>query len=445
MEGHRLGLPDGWAIVPLAEICSAITDGTHKTPNYVASGIRFISIANIKPFKPIDWDAYVRYITSKEHILLCNRVKPQYDDILFPRVGTLGYAKRIDFRDDISIFVGLGLARPIKEIVMPQFLEYFLNTMEVDLFSRKNAKGTGRMTLPLEASRVMPVKLPPLAEQRRIVAKVDALFSKLYKGVETLQTIRQQLRTYRQAVLKWAFEGKDWEKKPMKSISQVLGGGAFKSGDFLSNGKYQVIKIGNVRPGIIRLQEKPAFVNSVEGYEKYQLQDGDVVITLTGTRKKRDYGFTAIINHTNLLLNQRVAAIRFQDNYLPKFFMYYSWTRAFQDSFFADETGNVGQGNVGMKAITDTLVPYCSLDEQHTIVVAIESRLSVCDKLEQIVDENLAKATVLRQSILKKAFSGQLVPQDPNDEPAEKLLERIKQEKRSTNYANNTNKKRRKA
>jgi len=270
------------------------------------------------------------------------------------------------------------------------------------------------------------IEFPPLAEQHRIVAKIDALFSKLDKGVETLQAIRQQLWTYRQAVLKWAFEGKDFEKKPMKCLSQAFGGGAFKSGNFLSEGKYQVIKIGNVRPGIIRLQEKPTFMNSTDGCEKYLLQDGDIVITLTGTRKKRDYGFTAIINHTNLLLNQRVAAIRFNCGYLPKFFMYYSWTRAFQDDFFADETGNVGQGNVGMKAITETLIPLCSLEEQATIIAAIESRLSVCDKLESIIDENLAKATALRQSILKKAFAGQLVPQDPDDEAADKLLERIK-------------------
>jgi len=275
----------------------------------------------------------------------------------------------------------------------------------------------------------MPI--PPLAEQQRIVEKIDALFSKLDKGVEMLQIISQQLRTYRQAVLKFAFDGVDCEKKPMKKISTAFGGGAFKSGDFLSEGKYQVIKIGNVRPGIIRLHEKPAFINNANDFERYQLQEGDVIITLTGTRKKRDYGFTAIVNQENLLLNQRVAAIRFSDDYLPKFFMYYSWTRSFKDDFFAGETGNVGQGNVGMKAITDTIVPYCSIEQQTEIIALIESRLSVCDKLESLVDENLSKANALRQSILKKAFTGQLVPQNPTDESAEKLLERIKAERQA--------------
>jgi len=82
-----------------------------------------------------------------------------------------------------------------------------------------------------------------------------------------------------------------------------------------------------------------------------------------------------------------------------------------------------------MKAITETFIPYCPLPEQLAIVSAIESRLSVCDKLEQNIDQTLALSASLRQSILKKAFEGRLVPQDPNDEPAEKLLERIRLEK----------------
>jgi type I restriction enzyme S subunit len=276
----------------------------------------------------------------------------------------------------------------------------------------------------------IPIVNPPLPEQHRIVAQIDTLFSELDNSVALLKTIKAQLAVYRQSVLKWAFEGKKFKTIKMKQISEAFGGGAFKSTDFIPSGKFQVIRIGNVRPGIVRYKERPVFINKLKNKEeKYLLEREDIIITLTGTRKKRDYGFTALIDKDNLVLNQRVAAIRFSENYFPKFFLYYSWTNKFKDDFFADETGNVGQGNVGMKAITETFIPICSKPEQQAIVSAIESRLSACDKLEQTIDQALALSASLRQSILKKAFEGRLVSQDPNDEAAEKLLERIKAEK----------------
>jgi len=318
----------------------------------------------------------------------------------------------------------MKILQPISEQLEKKYIFYYMQTIKYNVTTHKRYWISGYSKLNIH--------LPPLLEQYRIVAKIDSLFSELDNGVTMLKTIKEQLAVYRQAVLKWAFARKKYKKIKMKDISNAFGGGAFKSTDFLLSGKYQVIRIGNVRPGIIRYSERPIFLNELSQNEgKYLLEKGDVVITLTGTRKKRDYGFTAVIDKDNLVLNQRIAAIRFYQDYLPKFFMYYSWTNEFKDDFFTDETGNVGQGNVGMKAITETFIPYCSKSEQLAIVSAIESRLSVCDKLEQTIDQTIALSVSLRQSILKKAFEGRLVPQDPNDEPAEKLLERIKEEKES--------------
>ena len=157
---------------------------------------------------------------------------------------------------------------------------------------------------------------------------------------------------YRQAVLKKAFEG-EWQLIKLEEVSEAVGGYAFKSKTFLEVGKFQIIRIGNVRPGTIRNEASPVFVNEVEEKveSRYKLQIGDVVISLTGTRTKRDYGFTAIINQDNLLLNQRLAYIRFSNEYLPKFFLYFSWSEPFKIQFFGSEPGNTGQGNVGMKSV----------------------------------------------------------------------------------------------
>lgn len=282
--------------------------------------------------------------------------------------------------------------------------------------------------------------LPPLVEQKAIVKKIEELFSSLESGIADLKKAQDQLIVYRQAVLKKAFEG-DFKKVKLDEISEAVGGNAFKSKTFLKDkGKYQIIRIGNVRPGIIRYNSSPIFINEVEEkvLNKYLLKKGDIIITLTGTRNKRDYGFTAKVKTDNLLLNQRLAYLRFKENYLPQFFLYFSWSEPFKVQFFGSETGNVGQGNVGMKSVRETYVPFVSLQEQRNIIQEIESRLSVCDKVEKDITESLEKAQALRQSILKKAFDGKLLSEeeiskckeDKDYEPASILLKKIKAEKK---------------
>jgi type I restriction enzyme S subunit len=168
--------------------------------------------------------------------------------------------------------------------------------------------------------------------------------------------------------------------------------------------------MGNVRPGVIREEENPVFINKMEKniLNKALLQLNDVIITQTGTKKKRDYGYTAIIEKENYLLNQRIAAIRFSDKYLPKFFLYFSWTSIFKDQYFANETGTVGQGNVGIGAITDSLVPFLPLSEQHSIVNKLDNLCSETKRLETIYQHKLNSLEELKKSILQKAFNGEL-------------------------------------
>jgi type I restriction enzyme S subunit len=134
--------------------------------------VRFISIKNIKPFRPISWTSYEKYITQEDHKELIKRCNPEVDDILFPRIGTLGYAKRIDFHEPVSLFVGLGLIKPNRDLLHPKYLEYWMNHPFIHKLSHEKANGTGRLTLPLEESREFPLPLAPYKHQLRVV---DAL------------------------------------------------------------------------------------------------------------------------------------------------------------------------------------------------------------------------------------------------------------------------------
>ena len=212
---QKLKVPENWKIVELKDVCHKITDGTHKTPNYIVSGVRFISIKNIRPYQPVNWGSYEKFISRKEHEELIKRCKPEYDDILFPRIGTLGFAKRIDFAEEVSIFVGLGLLKPNKGIVLPKYLEYWMNHPIINRRSRKKATGSGRLTLPLEETRKFPIPLAPLNDQQRIIEEIEKQFSRLDETVTLLKRIQVNLKRYKAAVLKAAVEGKlteQWRK-----------------------------------------------------------------------------------------------------------------------------------------------------------------------------------------------------------------------------------------
>lgn len=308
-----------------------------------------------------------------------------------------------------------------------KYLYYFMNTVKLEDYSRATTVPSVRKTDIEE----IQIPIPPLPEQEQIVAKIEELFSELDAGVENIKTAQEQLKVYRQSLLKWAFEGKltnedvkdgelpeGWKKMKVSEVAETFGGYAFKSSSFVRNGKYQVIRMGNIRPGVLRLNENPVFVENTEDIKVMRslLIYNDILITQTGTKGKKDYGYTVLVKKDNLLLNQRIACIRCGKKCLPGFFLYYSWTDKFRDQFFSNETGNVGQGNVGMKAITDSFVYIPPLPEQLKIVEELESRLTVCDKLEEDIKFSLKRAESLRQSILKQAFEGKLVNFNINKE-----------------------------
>lgn len=306
----------------------------------------------------------------------------------------------------VCIGRGLSAIRPNEKIKL-KYLLWFFRYFETQLSSK--GTGTTFKAINQQIIKNLDIPVPSLAEQQQIVTRIEELFSELDKGVETLQTIQQQLAVYRQAVLKEAFEG-NFKRCTLKEISTAISGYAFKSKKYTTSGNYIVVKIGNVKQWNFDFSRDLTKTNEADDtiLTKYLMKQGDCLITLTGSRGKRDYGFVAMIeDEDNFLLNQRVAALRFNTEVaLPKFYMYYLTSFDYRNQFFSYETGNVGQGNVGIKALSEPIVVCPPLKTQYKIVEEIESRLSVCDSIEQTVDTALAQAESMRQSILKKAFEG---------------------------------------
>lgn len=346
---------------------------------------------------------------------------------------------------------GVKVLKP-KEIVEPKFLYYSLFTIRVE------DKGYARHFQFLE-KELFP--LPPLPIQQAIVSKIEELFSELDNGIAQLKTAQQQLKTYRQSVLKWAFEGKltnkmsesgfaglkdermkkDKNKKIQQSSNlenpdsdnkqpaeregfappdlpagwkwvklgevcdSVEYGSAAKSKE---TGKIPVLRMGNIQNGRFVWDDLVYTDDEIE-IKKYLLKKDDVLFNRTNSAEL--VGKTAIYKGERpaIFAGYLIRINRIESLLNADYLTYYLNTHAARQYGNTVRSFGVNQSNINGTKLKSYPLPLPSLEEQHQIVQEIESRLSVADKLEESISASLQQAEALRQSILKKAFEGRLV------------------------------------
>ena len=288
----------------------------------------------------------------------------------------------------------------------------------------------------LDFSLFKIILLPPLPEQQRIVAKIEELFSSLDKGIESLKTAQQQLKIYRQSVLKWAFEGKltnknvkegelpeGWKWLKLDDVVDefVRGpfGGSLKKECFVPKG-YKVYEQKNAIYQSTELGKYFINENKFKELIRFKVKPYDFIVSCSGTIGKL---FMIPEKAPKGIINQALLIIRInRDLLLEKFFMHLFTSSFFQRLIIKDAKGTAMLNLAGVKDMKLVPVLLPPIREQQAIVAEIESRLSVCDKIEESIEQSLKQAEALRQSILKKAFEGKLVPQDPNDRTSIKTI-----------------------
>lgn len=334
----------------------------------------------------------------------------------------------------------MKILQPNTELVLPKFIYYRMQIIQFDHSTHKRYW--------IQQYSKIKVSVPPLDLQKQIVKKIEEMLSQLDDGVETLNKTKEQLKVYCQAVLKEAFEGKyttDWRENnthviPMKDFEKIeIKNCVFKdiSGDEneiklnLPTGwrKTRLGEVFDVQVGSTPSRKVSEYWNgeiawvssgevhfeAINGTIEYITEDGlnnsstnvqpigTVLLAMIGEGKTR--GQAAILN-IPAAHNQNTAAILVSETpCIPKYIYYF-----LQLNY--DNTRRVGSGN-NQKALNKERVkaihfPFCSSVEQEIIVQEIESRLSVCDQIEKSVDLALQQAEALRQSILKKAFEGEI-------------------------------------
>ncbi|EAI0218924.1 restriction endonuclease subunit S [Campylobacter jejuni] len=391
-------LPQGWKWKSLGEICF-ITDGTHKTPNYIETGIPFLSVKNIsKGFFDL---SDVKYISLEEHNKLIKRAKPEFGDILICRIGTLGKAIKISLEFEFSIFVSLGLLKP-KVKIISDYLVYFLNSCFIEEWINDNKVGGGTHTakLNLNILEKCPIALPPLKEQERIVGILDESFAKIDESIKILEQDLLNLDELMQSALQKAFNPlkdnakenyklpQSWEWKSLEEISENISAG----GD----------KPKNCTESKTAKNQIPVYANGVNnnglvGYtDKATIIKPSLTISARGT-----IGFVCIRKEPYFPIVRLISLIPCE-NILCLHYLYFCL------NFFIAKGEGSSIPQLTIPKFKSLQIPLPPLKEQEQIAEHLDFVFEKAKALKELYTKELKDYEELKQSLLNKAFKGEL-------------------------------------
>ena len=311
---------------------------------------------------------------------------------------------------DINAAFGAFCAKIVPRTIDTKFLYYILRDAGFRRYIEVASKGTNINNIKQSYILDYEIFTPPLPEQKRIVARIEELFSELDNGVETLKKTKQQLAVYRQSVLKAAFEGTWINSKPerLAKISDLadVGTGAtpLTSNPSYYGGEIAWVTSSKINDGSIYLPSEYITEKAISETNCKVYPPHTLLVAMYGEGKTRGKCAELMIPAAT---NQALAAIELHDN-TERFRNYVKWFLVFNYQLIRRKASGGVQPNLNLGSIKNITIPIFNDEDQARIVSEIESRLSVCDSIEKTVDAALQQAESMRQSILKKAFEGKL-------------------------------------
>lgn len=426
-------IPESWEWVRLIDLCCLISDGTHKTPTYVEQGVPFVSVKDISSGY-LDF-SNVKYITQEEHEKLISRCKPEIHDILLCRIGTLGKAIKIDTDREFSIFVSLGILK----LLNSDLADYIVTVINSGygyrwIDANKVGGGTHTNKINLDSLRGMPIPVPPLTEQKRIVDKTEEIlpyldqYDKAYTKLETFN--KKFPEDMKKSILQLAMQGKLVEQRPeegtadelykqivaeksqlikdgkikkekplpeitedeipfeipsswkwvrLGTIVSVYGGKRIPAGTRLSEEDtgHKYIRVADMKDGTVSLDDIKYITDEIfQKIKQYYITSDDIYITVAGT-----IGKVGIVpdelNNANLTEN----ADKLVFSNLDKMFLCRTLNSEVIQHQIREATTQVGQPKLAIARIQKLLIPLPPLAEQKRIVAKIEELLPYCDQL----------------------------------------------------------------
>jgi type I restriction enzyme S subunit len=478
-------LPEGWVTAELQGVCAAVQDGTHFSPKEQSQtgDFKYITAKNIKQWG-IDL-ADVTYIPAHVHRSIYARCNPEFGDVLYIKDGaTTGIATVNTLTEEFSLLSSVSLLKPKRDLIEAQYLKWYLNSPIGYRTMTDQMTGSAITRLILKTIRSAKITLAPIAEQRRIVAKIEELLRNVNAGHARLAKVPKILKAFRQSVLAAACSGRlteDWReqhpdvesagklltiilrkrraKVAEHRIREPIAPDEAILADFPQNwaastidqltclvtsgsrgwAKYYAdsggffIRAENINTDVLRIDDM-VHVRPPDGAEglRTRVARHDLLITITGANVTKAGIVTLDLGEA--YVSQHVALVRPVDPSTAQYL--YLWTVSpshGRAKLTADAYG-AGKPGLNLDNIREMAVALPPYDEQQEIVRRVEILFKLADKIEKRVAATTKRANKLTQSILAKAFRGELVPieaelarkEGRDYEPASVLLDRIR-------------------
>jgi len=472
-------LPNGWALAKLGDL---VEPSKEKADPKKETNTNYIGLEHIEKetgrLLEFGKSAEVRSQKNRFHrgYLLYGKLRPYLNKV---------YVAEFDgiCSTDIIVFQS-------RSWLSNKFMLYRFLSRDFVKYANQNMSGVQHPRIDYSKIARFEIGLPPISEQNRIASKIEELFSFLDAGIESLRKVQAQLKRYRQAVLKYAFEGKlteEWRKtcknqiEPAKVLfkkitekrisnnsqwknlepinaadlpeipsewmwvraqevcENITNGYTPKAPDLHKlEGEIPFIKINNLTfNGKLDFSKNSTFIDKQihdKMLKRSKVFPGDVLINIVGP----PLGKVSIVpnDYPEWNINQAIVFFRPIEGYNRDFLALCLQTETMISQLTNQAKATAGQFNISVNMSRNLPIPLPPREEQGKIIYEVRKTLAAIEGTELAMHASLLQADNLRDSILKSAFSGQLVPQDPSDEPAEMLLRRIKEQKSDWNKNN---------
>lgn len=473
-------ITDDWYMASLFDVTHLITCGVAKRPNYVDEGVPFLSAQNARPFKANL--NKIKFITKADYDKLTVGGAPEKNDILYTRVGNCGEAAKVEFDFDFAVYVSLTLIKPVRGLLNSDYLVAFLNSQFGLMQAGQGAIGIGLKNLNVDNVRRFVIPLPPLAEQKVIADKLDELLAQVESTKARLDAIPAILKSFRQSVLAAAVSGKlteEWrevhelsssidysvlvkEERKLKGFKETKHGkqAVVESEPFIIPYNWQWLRLGHIALKITDGAHNTPQV-SAQGYPYLMaknLTGGNLDFSENKCISEKEHrelflkclpeiGDLLVVNigagtGNNVLIDvefefsfKNIAIIKKPSFVIAKYLKHFF--DAQKQRIFDEQTRGGAQPFLSLTVLNDIPFALPPINEQTEIVRRVEELFAFADKVEAQVNAAQTRVNNLTQSILAKAFRGELTADwraaNPElisgENSASALLKRIKAER----------------